>query len=92
MQYIIQLLPLIVVFVIFYALLIIPERKRKKQYQSMLNDLKINDEIISKGGIIGKVVNLQDDYIILESGPDRARIKLSRQGIANVINTKEDNK
>ncbi|GKU23845.1 preprotein translocase subunit YajC [Clostridium folliculivorans] len=92
MQYIIQLLPLIVVFVIFYALLIIPERKRKKQFQAMLNDLKINDEIISKGGIIGKVVNLQDDYIILESGPDRARIKLSRQGIANVINTKEDNK
>lgn len=92
MQYIIQLLPLIVVFVIFYALLIIPERKRKKQYQSMLNNLKVNDEIMSKGGIIGKVVNLQDDYIILESGPDRARIKLSRQGIANVINTKEDNK
>ncbi|GFZ30613.1 hypothetical protein CSC2_11390 [Clostridium zeae] len=92
MQYIIQLLPLIVVFVIFYALLIIPERKRKKQYQAMLNDLKVNDEIMSKGGIIGKVVNLQDDYVILESGPDRARIKLSRQGIANVINTKEDNK
>jgi preprotein translocase subunit YajC len=92
MQYIIQLLPLIVVFIIFYALLIIPERKRKKQFQEMLNNLKVNDEIISKGGIIGKIVNLQDDYIILESGPDKARIKLSRQGIANVINTKEDNK
>ncbi|MBK1809317.1 preprotein translocase subunit YajC [Clostridium sp. YIM B02505] len=88
----IQLLSLVVVFVVFYAFLIIPERKRKKQFQAMLNNLKINDEIISKGGIIGKVVNLQDDYIILESGPDRARIKLSKQGVANVINTKEDNK
>lgn len=88
----VQLLSLVVVFVVFYAFLIIPERKRKKQYQAMLNNLKVNDEIMSKGGIIGKVVNLQDDYIILESGPDRARLKLSREGIASVLNTKEDNK
>ncbi|QAA31917.1 MULTISPECIES: preprotein translocase subunit YajC [Clostridium] len=92
MPYLIQLLPMVLVLVVFYAILIIPDRKRRKQYGEMLKNLKVNDEIMTKGGIIGKIVNLQDDYIILESGPDRARIKLSRQGIGSLVNQKEDNK
>ncbi|GIM28634.1 hypothetical protein CPJCM30710_13000 [Clostridium polyendosporum] len=92
MQGFVQLLPLIVVFVVFYAFLIIPERKRKKKYDEMLNNLKVNDEILTKGGIIGKIINLKDDYIILESGPDKSRLKISKHGIANALNKKEENK
>ncbi|WP_040211485.1 preprotein translocase subunit YajC [Clostridium polynesiense] len=85
-------LPLIAMLVVFYLFLIIPENKRKKKYNQMINDLKVNDEIISRGGIMGKIVNIQDSFIILESGPDRSRIKLSKQGIANVIEKEETEK
>lgn len=92
MQSFVQLLPIIAVFVVFYAFLIIPERKRKKKYDEMLNNLKVNDEVLTKGGIIGKIINLKDDYIILESGPDKSRLKISKQGIADALNKKEENK
>ena len=85
-----QLLPMVVVFVVFYLFLIIPEKKRRKKYEGMLNDLSVNDEVLTRGGIMGKVINIQDDYIILESGPDRARFKISKQGISSVVARKED--
>lgn len=85
MQTLVNLVPLIIVFVLFYFMVFAPEKKRKKQYDEMLSTIKVNDEVMSKGGIMGRVVNVQDDYIILESGPDRARIKLSKNGIGHII-------
>lgn len=86
----IQFLPMIFVLVLFYLMIFLPEKKRKKQYNSMLEGLKVNDEIMTKGGIMGRLVNIQDDYVILESGPDRARIKMSKHGIASVTKTTEE--
>lgn len=86
----IQFLPMIFVLVLFYLMIFLPEKKRKKQYNSMLEGLKVNDEIMTKGGIMGRLVNIQDDYVILESGPDRARIKMSKLGIASVTKTTEE--
>jgi preprotein translocase subunit YajC len=58
----------------------------------MISNLKVNDEVMTRGGIIGKIINIQDNYIILETGPDRVRIKLDKNGISNVLNTNnEDN-
>ncbi len=85
-------LPIILMLVVFYLVLIIPEKKRKKKYDEMLSGLKINDEIITRGGIIGRLINIQEDYVIVESGPDRARFKLTKQGISNVIEKTEENK
>lgn len=86
----IQFLPMIFVLVLFYLMIFLPEKKRKKQYNSMLEGLKVNDEIMTKGGIMGRLVNIQEDYVILESGPDRARIKMSKLGIASVTKTTEE--
>lgn len=59
----------------------------------MLSSLKVNDEIMTRGGIIGKLINIQDKFIILETGPDRVRIKLDKNGISSVLNsTGEENK
>ena len=80
-----SMIPLIVILALFYLIIFIPENRRKKKYNQMLNDLKVNDAIMTKGGIIGKIINIKDDYIILESGPDRARIKLSKNGISTVL-------
>lgn len=85
MQTLISLVPMILVLVLFYLMVFLPEKKRKKKYEQMLANLGLNDEIMTRGGIMGRIVNIQDDYIILESGPDRARIKMSKNGIGSVI-------
>ncbi|MFA9399222.1 MAG: preprotein translocase subunit YajC [Clostridiaceae bacterium] len=76
-------------FALLYFIIFLPERKRKKKFQSMLSEIAVNDEVVSKGGIIGKIVNIQDDYIILQTGPNNAKIKLNKNGIA-VVNKKSD--
>ncbi|MEG1255462.1 preprotein translocase subunit YajC [Clostridium sp.] len=84
MQNLMAFVPMILVFVLFYLMIFMPEKKRKKQYNDMINSLSVNDKIMTKGGIRGKIINIQEDYVILESGPDRARIEMSKLGIASV--------
>lgn len=79
-------LPFVLMLVFFYIIVYIPENKRKKKYKNMLESLKVNDEIITKGGILGKVINVQDTFIILETGPSRARIKLDKNGVLSILN------
>ena len=86
MKQIVSLLPIIFMLGVFYLVVFIPENKRKKKYAALLNNLKVNDEVMTKGGMMGKIINIQDEYIIFESGPDRTRIKLSKSGIGTVIN------
>jgi preprotein translocase subunit YajC len=93
MEYISTLIPFILMIGLFYLFIFVPENKRKKKYSSMLSSLKVNDEIMTRGGIIGKLINIQDKFIILETGPDRVRIKLDKNGISSVLNsTVEENK
>jgi preprotein translocase subunit YajC len=80
----------IIMIALFYLFIFVPENKRKKKYSSMLSNLKVNDEISSRGGIIGKIINIQDKFVILETGPDRVRIKLDKNGISYVIKSKEE--
>ncbi len=82
-------LPMLFMLGIFYLIVFLPESRRKKKYNSMLSAVKVNDEIVTRGGIMGKIVSIQDDYIIVQTGPDRARIKLAKSSISNV--TKEAN-
>lgn len=84
------IISLIFIMVIFYLFLFIPENKRKKRYNAMISSLKVNDEIMTRGGIIGKIVVIKDDYIILESGPDKARIKIIKNGIGSILNNTEE--
>lgn len=91
MQSLLTFIPFILMIGLFYLIVFIPENKRKKKYSAMLNSLKVNDEVITKGGIIGKIVNIQDKFIILQSGPDKARLKIDKNGVLNVVaeNTEE---
>lgn len=85
-----SLISIVLMLAVFYLVVFIPENKRKKKYAALLNNLKVNDEVMTKGGIMGKIINIQDEYIILESGPDRTRVKLSKSGIGTVINVNSD--
>lgn len=67
---------------LFYLMVFFPESRRKKKYNEMLNALKTNDEILTKGGIIGKVISIGETFVIVQSGPDRVRFKLDKNGIS----------
>jgi preprotein translocase subunit YajC len=73
-----------------YVIVYLPEKKRKKNYQALLDSLKINDEVMTKGGIMGKIVTLKDDYIILQSGPENTRLKVNKNGIGTITNKTEE--
>lgn len=76
-----MVLPFILMFGVFYFLLILPEKKRKKKYDAMIDELKVNDKIITRGGIIGRIVKLKDDSVIIETTQDRIKIEFSKQEI-----------
>jgi preprotein translocase subunit YajC len=76
--------PLILVFVVFYFLLIRPQQKKAKGHQQMLGQLKKNDDVMTSGGIYGKVVNLTDAVVTLEVAPN-VRIRVHRPQISQVV-------
>ena len=74
-----QFLPLVVLIVVFYFVLIRPQRKRDKQ--EMRNSISVGDEISTIGGFIGRVVSIKDDTLVIESSSDRTKLKIYRWAI-----------
>lgn len=81
--------PLIFIFAIFYFLLIMPQQRRQKKWQQMLNELKTGDRVVTSGGIRGTIIALKDDHIHLRVPPDNLRIEVSRSSIVSVITADE---
>jgi len=79
-----SLIPLIIIFVVFYFLLIRPQTKRAKEHKQMVDSLAKGDEIITQGGLLGKITQLGDNYVIIEIAT-QIEVKIQRQAIANVI-------
>ena len=65
MNEIITLLPLITVFIIFYVIWYIPQRRRKKKHKEYVENLKIGDNVITDSGIFGRVVNIKEEKVTL---------------------------
>ena len=70
MNEIITLLPLITVFIIFYVILYIPQRRRQKKHKEYVENLKIGDNVITDSGIFGRVVNIKEekDTLVVKKG------------------------
>lgn len=83
------LLPWVAVLVIFYLLLILPEQRKQKKFKAMVESLKAGDEVLTRGGIYGKIVNIKDDYMIIESGAEKTRLKISKGAVGSIVSTKE---
>lgn len=79
--------PMILVFAIFYFLIIRPQQKREKERRDMLSNLQAGDEVITVGGIFGKILNLKEDVVTLEVG-DKVKIKVTRSAVGNVVKEK----
>lgn len=76
------LLPIALMVVIFYFLLIRPEKKRSKKMREMLDNLQVADEVVTTGGIIGRVLSVKEDTVLIETGSDRTRLRILRSSIA----------
>lgn len=81
LQMLAQFAPLVVLIVLFYLLLIRPQRKRDKAERDMRNSIEVGDEISTIGGFIGRVVNIKDDVLIIETSNDRTKLKIYRWAI-----------
>ena len=78
------ILMLVVLFVIMYFLMIRPENKRKKKAQEMRDSLKKGDVITTIGGIVGKVVQVNNETIVIETSDDRVRMELTKWAVSTV--------
>lgn len=81
---------LVLMFLMLYFIIFLPEKKRKKSYQSLLDSILVNDDVMTKGGIMGKVVTIKDDYVIISTGPENVRIKLHKNGIGSITKKEEE--
>lgn len=73
---------LVLMFAVFYFMIIRPENKRKKKTEDMRNSLTLGDEIVTIGGITGKIVQVTEDTITFETGEDRVRIQAKKWAVS----------
>ena len=76
-------LPLILIFLIFYLLIVRPQQKQAKKRQEMINTLKKGDEVVTVGGVHGKVVGVADQILTVEIA-DNCKIKMERSGVQSL--------
>ncbi len=80
----VQFLPLVLVFVVFYFLLIRPQQQKAKAHREMINNLKRNDEVVTAGGLYGRVVELNEKVVTLEISQN-VRVRVDRPRIEEVV-------
>ena len=82
--YAVQFLPMILIFVIFYFMLIRPQRKKDKEAKQMLDNLKVGDRICTIGGIYGTIVRIKDQVLTIEVGEQKTQMMIARWAVRNV--------
>ncbi len=90
MQGMAGILPLILLLLIMYFLLIRPQKKREKQINAMRSAIQVGDEIITIGGICGKVVKTKEETLVIQVGADKTKFEVMRWAISKVVNEKEE--
>ncbi len=86
----VQILPFVLLIVVFYFVLIRPQRKRDKETQRMRNNLQVGDEIVTVGGVVGLVVSIKEDTVVVETGGDRSKIRIKRWAIQENLTVHDD--
>jgi preprotein translocase subunit YajC len=82
-------LPMALLFGLMYVMLILPQKKKEKKLRLMIDALQVGNSIITIGGIMGKVVNIKEDEITIESGIEKSKIKVKRWAIKDVEKSAE---
>ncbi len=87
-----QFIPLILIFVIFYFFLIRPQQKKIKEHKLMVSDLKRGDEVITSGGIVGKVERVHDDDKVDVLISENVNVQVVKSTIASLVNKNQAKK
>ena len=80
-----SLLPLIILFVIFYFLVILPQQRQAKKHKEMVESLKKGDKIVTTGGIIGEVIRNEPDYLVVRISKD-VEVRVDKSAVARKLN------
>ncbi len=75
---------IVAMIVMFYFLVLRPQKKQEKEISKMLEELSVGDEITTIGGIIGEIVSIKDETVLIESSRDRTRIRILKGSIKSV--------
>ena len=84
-----QFVPLILIFAIMYFLLIRPQQKKVKEHQAMVSALRRGDQVVTQGGILGKVVKVKDDGELELEIADGVKVRVIQNTIATVVSKTE---
>jgi preprotein translocase subunit YajC len=79
----------ILLLVFFYFFLIVPEQKKQKKAKQLIESLGIGSSIVTRGGIYGKIVDMNGDVVTIVTGPDDVKINISRFSVSQVIKNEE---
>ena len=85
-----MLLYLVVIGLVLYFVMIRPQRKRQKEEEKMRNSIEVGDEIITIGGLYGRVISVKEDSIVLESQSDHSKQRLARWAIQQNLTVHDD--
>ena len=85
-DFIVSLMPLVLIFAVFYFLMIRPQQSKMKQHREMIDNLKRGDQVVTGGGILGKVTKVEagDATVIVEIAPN-VQVRVSRSTISEVL-------
>lgn len=82
-------IPLILIFLIFYFLLILPQQRRQKEHQKMLQSLRKGDKVVTSGGIYGTVVGVKDDVVVLKIA-ENVKVEFVKSSISHIISRESE--
>ena len=77
-------LPMVIVIVFMYLILYLPQRRQEKKDTEMRNSIDVGDEVVTIGGIVGRVASIKEDTFVLETGSDRVKMRFKRWAIQEV--------
>jgi len=79
------LLPMVLIFAIFYFLLVLPMQRQRKKHQAMLQELRSGQQVQTSGGLVGTIVSLDADTVVLRVKPDGVKLQIARSAIAAAL-------
>ena len=82
---VVTILLMVVIFVLFYASVIMPQRKKDKLILELQGALKVGDEIVTFAGMIGRIINISNNVITVETGPEKAKINIYKWAVKETI-------
>ena len=85
-----MIIMMVVLFVVMYFFMIRPQKKRQKEEQEMRNSLEIGDEIVTIGGIYGRVISLKEETIVIESASDHSKLTIARWALQTNLTVHDD--